>query len=241
MWRVDPGPLTPFCIITLRLPNWGVSTSALSVAAAEPTDRLERRNQKQPTHSHPAPKGKKKSLKSPHVEIKFSEDWKQMCSDGQFFHCPCSQWLVLILPSVGENTKFSAWWSGCGGLQLARGVCGACRSRWMRMAGWPDPTLGTTSQWRERTWICVVPEKCWSRVEMFCSYWSFVKLAWPVVFSLKKRKLKTGLQRWLRGDALVLEVWRPELRSPAPSKSQARRHALVIPLLEERQRKLDGI
>lgn len=110
MWRVDPGPLTPFCIITLRLPNWGVSTSALSVAAAEPTDRLERRNQKQPTHSHPAPKGKKNSLKSPHVEIKFSEDWKQMCSDGQFFHCPCSQWLVLILPSVGENTKFSAWW-----------------------------------------------------------------------------------------------------------------------------------
>lgn len=145
----------------------------------------------------------------------------------------CPQWGKTRSSVPGEGE--------CGGLQLARAVCGACGSRWMRMAGWPDPTLGTTSQWRDRTWICVVPEKCWSRVEMFCSYWSFVKLAWPVVFSLKKRKLKTGLQRWLRGDALVLEVWRPELRSPAPSKSQARRHALVILLLEERQRKLDGI
>lgn len=142
------------------------------------------------------------------------------------------QCLVKVVAEVFSSTA---------SLSIVRGVCGACRSRWMRMAGWPDPTLGKTSQWWDRTWICVVPEKCWSRVEMFCSYWSFVKLAWPMVFSLKKRKLKTGLQRWLRGDALVLEVWRPELRSPAPSKSQARRHALVILLLEERQRKLDGI
>lgn len=158
MWRVDPGPLTPFCIITLRLPNWGVSISAPSVTAAEPTDNWRGRIRNNPPARIQHRKEKKYSQKST-LKLNFLKIGSRCVQMASFSTALASSDLCSFCPQWGKHEVQclvrvgAVVFSSTAPLSTAWSVWGACRSQWMRIAGWPDPALGKTSQWWNRTYM----------------------------------------------------------------------------------------